>query len=95
MPPPCTAPSLLAQDKLGQITARFLAAAQPPAKGVGASAQQAQQQQQAQQLESYIGECAGLLGLRTRHLGGGGGAREQLAEVLEAVVLCKQPDCFG
>ena len=77
------------QDKLGAITARFLAA--PRAPGGGSSGSQHQQQQ----LEAYIGECAQLLGLRSSGQRGGGGAagaaaaKEQLAEVLEAVVLCK------
>ena len=76
------------QDKLGAITARFLAA--PRAPGGGSSGSQHQQQQ----LEAYIGECAQLLGLRSSGQRGGGAAgaaaaKEQLAEVLEAVVLCK------
>jgi hypothetical protein len=75
------------QDKLVAITARFLAA--PRAPGGGSSGSQHQQQ-----LEAYIGECAQLLGLRSSGQRGGGAAgaaaaKEQLAEVLEAVVLCK------
>lgn len=68
------------QDKLNQITAAFLTAPRG-----------------AQRLEDYIGDCAALLGLRssggTAAARGGGTsaarAREQLAEVLEAVVQCK------
>ncbi|PRW50771.1 intraflagellar transport 52-like protein [Chlorella sorokiniana] len=72
-------------ERLNQVTARFLAAA--------TSGAQQQQQQSAEQLEAYVGECAQLLGLRSR--GGGWSGKERLAEVLEAVVQCKQPDCYG
>ena len=62
--------------------------------------QQQQQQEAAAQLEAYIGECAALLGLHsadsTRSAPTSSeAAKEQLAEALEAVVLCKQPDCYG
>jgi hypothetical protein len=81
-------PPASAQDRLSAITARFLAA--PRAHGGSSSGSQQQQQQQ---LAAYIGECAQLLGLRSSGQGGGAGgaaaAKEQLAEVLEAVVLCK------
>lgn len=66
------------------MTARYLAAA---------SSGTQQQQQSAEQLEAYIGECATLLGLRSRGTGWSG--KERVAEVLEAVVQCKQPDCYG
>ncbi|KAL4429204.1 hypothetical protein ABPG77_010183 [Micractinium sp. CCAP 211/92] len=67
-------------EKLNQITAAFLEAPQ-----------------ESQRLEDFIGSCAALLGLRSSsgtaaRLGGGTSAamaREQLAEVLEAVVQCK------
>ncbi|EFN56850.1 hypothetical protein CHLNCDRAFT_51639 [Chlorella variabilis] len=45
-----------------------------------------------QQLEAYVQGCAQLLGLRSAR---GGGAKEQLAEVLEAVVQCKLPDFYA
>ena len=77
------------QDKLSQITARFLSAA-PPASGAPAAQQQ---RQAAQQLEAYFGECAQLLGLRSR--GGGWSGKERVAEALEAVVQCKQPEYYG
>lgn len=83
----CTAPL---QDKLSAITAQYLAGAASPApRGGGGSSQQAVA---VRQLEAYIGECAALLGLRSAH---DGSAKEQLAEALEAVVQCKQPDCYG
>jgi len=66
------------------VTARFLATASSGAQ---------QQQQSAEQVEAYVRECAQLLGLRSR--GGGWSGKERLAEVLEAVVQSKQPDCYG
>lgn len=68
------------------MTARFLEAA-------SSGAQRQQHQSSAEQLEAYVGDCAQLLGLRSR--GGGWSGKERLAEVLEAVVQCKQPDCYG
>lgn len=82
--PALTAPNLhvalAPQEKLNQITAAFLEAPR-----------------ESQRLEDFIGSCAALLGLRSSsgtaaRLGGGTSAamaREQLAEVLEAVVQCK------
>ncbi|KAI3426955.1 hypothetical protein D9Q98_006899 [Chlorella vulgaris] len=67
-------------EQLNRLTAQFLAAVKQGTPGGGGSSQQ---------LEAYIADCSQLLGLRTAR---GGTAKQQLAEVLEAVVQCKLPD---
>eukprot|EP00887_Chlorella_sp_A99_P001106 scaffold14.g1106.t1 len=66
-------------ERLSRITARYMSRGGP----LGA-----------QQLEEYIRECGALLGLRSAR-GGGASAKEQLAEVLHAVVACKMADACG
>lgn len=85
------------QDKLSAITARYLEAPR------GTSGSNSQQQQQLEAYIGECAQLLGLRSSSSSQGGGGGGgssgsasgagsaaaAREQLAEVLEAEVLCK------